>query len=165
MKNKLTANLTKFTAMFALIILFAMSAFAQDSMKKDDGMMKKDDAMMTKTKPTVLIVRANWCPACKKLEPVMSKLMKDYKGKLEFVVLDVTDEKTKAAAKVTAEKHGLGKFFEEFGNATSTVAIFDLENKSLFQIKYNSDKNVYVKAFDDAITKTKDGMMKKDSMR
>jgi|GEM_PF-847167 len=166
MKNKLTVNLTNFSAMFALVVLLAVSSFAQDNMKKDDSMMKKDDTMMmAKTKPTVVIVRASWCPACRTLEPVMSKLMEDYKGKLEFVVLDVTDDKTKAVAKTTAEKHGLGKFFEEHGGKTSTVAVFDLEGKTLFQIKYNSDKDVYVKAFDEAIAKTKDDMMKKDSMK
>ncbi|MDX2040174.1 MAG: cytochrome c biogenesis protein CcdA [Acidobacteriota bacterium] len=47
---------------------------------------------MAKTKPTVAIIKAEWCSACQKLEPTMMELMKEYGDKVEFVVLDVSSD-------------------------------------------------------------------------
>ncbi len=147
-------------AVMALFAFMAMNVAAQDDKmmgKKMDGQM-----MMDKAKPTVAVIRADWCPACQKLEPTFKELMEQYKDRLNFVVLDVTtDEKVAESAK-RAEELGIGKFFEANKKKTSTVVVFGEKNKVSFKTAHNYDREAYVKAFDDAI-KTNSMMMKKSS--
>ncbi len=143
----------------AIFTLFTVSAcFAQDEMKKDDTMkkedsMKKDDAMkkdaMMKedTRPIVAIVKADWCPYCKRIDPVVGGLMKDYSEKMHFVVFDVTNAKTTAESKEQAEKLGLSKFFDENKGNTSTVAVLK-DDKVVYKTFNNGKREDYVKAFD-----------------
>jgi thiol-disulfide isomerase/thioredoxin len=150
MKNKLNRLLMMFALMFSFVGVVA----AQDEMMKENKMMKE------KSKPTVAIVHASWCPACKQLEPIMMKLQAEYKDRINFVILDVTDEEAIGKSASIAEKNNLTKFFEENKTKTSTVAVFDLKGEKLFQTKYNYERKDYVKAFDEAIAKAKDAMMK-----
>lgn len=74
--------------MFASILLLTGSAllsYAQDSMMMEKANPKN---------PTVAIIRADWCGYCKQLEPTMMELMKEYNGKLNFVMFDVTNKET-----------------------------------------------------------------------
>lgn len=108
----------------------------------------------TKTKrPTVAIIRADWCSACQKLEPTMMELMGQYKDRIDFVLLDVTDDQKAAKAAVDARKLGLGKFFEAHKKNTSTVVVLSPAHKILFQTMQNFDRDAYVKAFNDAIAR------------
>ncbi len=108
---------------------------------------------MAKTKPTVAIIRADWCSACQKLEPTMMELMKEYGDKVEFVMLDVTSDDKVAESQATAKKLGLGNFFAENKKKTSTVAVFVKGSKPQFVTMQNFDRQAYVKAFDEAIAK------------
>lgn len=135
----------------ALMMAPGMTATAQ-------ARMMKDDKTMTDNRPVVAIIRANWCPACQKIEPEMMGLMKEYGDRLNFVVLDVTDDAKIKESKALAKKHGLTEFFKTYKNKTSTVAIFDAKQKQVFKTDHNYDRNAYVKAFDSAIEKHK--MMK-----
>ena len=119
----------------------ALSSYAQDAM-----MMEKHDPH----KPTVAIIRADWCPYCKQLEPTMMGLMKDYQGKLNFVMFDVTNKVTTAKAAAMAKSLGLSSFFSANKNKTSTIAIYK-NKKSVFKTVNNQDRSAYVAAFDKAI--------------
>ncbi len=103
-----------------------------------------------KTKPTVVIIRADWCSACQKLEPEMMELMKQYGGKLNFVMLGVTNDETTAKAAAKAKSLGLSRFFEANKKMTSTVAVFK-GKKQTFSTAKNYNKSAYVAAFDKAI--------------
>ncbi|MGI8837085.1 MAG: thioredoxin domain-containing protein [Pyrinomonadaceae bacterium] len=104
-------------------------------------------------KPVVAIIKAEWCSACQKLDPTMMELMQQYSDRLEFVVLDVSNEETLAKATKTAKKYGLTKFLRENQKKTSTVAVFN-GKKVRFQTAMNFDRNAYIKAFDDALAKS-----------
>ena len=106
---------------------------------------------MAKTKPTVAIIKAEWCSACQKLEPTMMELMKEYGDKVEFVVLDVSSDDKVAESQAKAKKLGLGAFFEANKQKTSTVAVFVKGGKPQFMTMQNFDRAAYVKAFDEAI--------------
>lgn len=112
-------------------------------------------SLASHTKPTVAIIKAEWCSACQKLEPEMMKLMEQYKDRLNFVVLDVSSEETTAQASAAARKAGLSRFFEENKQKTSTVAVFVKGDKPLFQTMANFDRDAYVRAFDEAIAKAR----------
>lgn len=103
-----------------------------------------------KTKPTVVIIRADWCSVCQKLEPTMMQLMKEYGEKINFVVLDVTNDQTTAAASAKAKSLGLGSFFEANKKTTSTVGIFN-GKKNLFTTAMNTDRDTFVAAFNKAL--------------
>lgn len=147
-------NISKFVIICALMLSFTGIVSAQDGMMKDDKMMKE------KSKPTVALIRASWCPACQQLEPMMRKLQAEYKDRINFVILDVTDEKAINNSVAIAKENDLSDFFNENKTKTSTVAVFDVKGEKVFQTKYNYERKDYVKAFDEAIAKSKDSMMK-----
>ena len=72
-------------------ILFAFAIMA--------GSLEIVTAAKTKSirkKPAVVVIRADWCRDCQIVESTMMGLMKDYGKKLNFVVLNVTDEAAEA---------------------------------------------------------------------
>lgn len=161
MKSKHTLTSLLFVAIFTL---FSVSTyFAQDTMKKDEAIKKdkamkiddsmkkdammKDDAMMDDKRPVVAIIAAEWCPYCKRIDPVVKDVMSSYSEKMNFVVFDVTNEKTTATAKEIAKKLGLTDFFNEYKGKTSTVAVLK-DNKVVYKTSNNGKKEDYVKAFD-----------------
>jgi len=155
-------------ALLALSVVTLMSTLAlavnaqdkmQDKGKMQDKMQDKmDDKMdkmdkMSDAKVTVVLIRADWCGACQKLEPTIAELQEEYKGRINFVTLDVTTDEKAAAAADTARKLGLAKFFEANKKKTSTVAVVGAKKKIVYQTDHNYDRNAYVKAFDEAIAK------------
>jgi len=160
MKQQMKCMALMAGALTALMAFMALNVAAQDSMTKDDK-MAGDKMMIDHSKPTVAIIRADWCTACQKIEPTMNELMTEYKDRLNFVILDVTtDEKTAEAAK-TAHALGISKLFEANKKKTSTVIVLGEKNKVLFKTTYNYDRDAYVRAFDDAVAKVSSKSMKK----
>ncbi len=148
-------NYKKNTLMLIFVAIFTLfsglAVFAQDDMKKDD--MKKDEMKKEETednRPIVAIIRADWCPYCQKVEPVISDLMKSYSEKLNFVAFDVTNEETTKEAKKKAESLGLGDFFKEFKGRTSAVAVLK-DKKVVFKTSNNGKTSDYEKAFDNVL--------------
>lgn len=129
----------------SLVALFAMLAIPTFAAAKA--------ANENKTRPTVAIIKADWCSACRKLEPTMMELMEQYGNRLNFVVLDVSTDEKVAESEAAAKKLGLKRFFDENKKKTSTVAIFVRGSKPVFHTMANFDRQAYVKAFDDAIAK------------
>jgi thiol-disulfide isomerase/thioredoxin len=76
-------------------------------------------------KPVVVDVYASWCPACKNVAPTLETLKKEYAGKANFVVLDVSDKTTTAKATARAKELGLDKFLAKNLSQTGLIAIFD----------------------------------------
>jgi thiol-disulfide isomerase/thioredoxin len=105
-------------------------------------------------KPVVVDVYASWCSACKNIAPTVADLKKEYEGKVEFVVLDVSDKNTTAAAEATAQELGLSKFLAENKTQTGSLTIVDpATGKILAQHRNNADKMAYTKVLDAALTK------------
>ncbi len=156
MNYKKTIFAFLFVGMFT--IFSSAAIFAQDTMKKDDAMkkdemMKKDDAMMMDkedSRPIVAVIKADWCPYCKRVDPVVADLMGDYSEKFNFVDFDVTDEAKIAESMKKAEKLGLSDFFKKFKGKTSTVAIL-VDKKVVYKTSNNAKRDDYVKAFDKAL--------------
>jgi thiol-disulfide isomerase/thioredoxin len=133
--------------MFVSVLLLsgaAVSSYAQDGMMMEKANPKN---------PTVAIIRADWCGYCKQLEPTMMDLMKEYSGKLNFVMFDVTNKETTAKAAAMAKSLGLSSFFTANKKRTSTVAVFK-NKKQLFKTTNNQDRSAYVTAFDKAVKKS-----------
>ncbi len=125
--------------LFASLVLFA-GAFGALSQE-----MKSDPA-----KPIVAVVRADWCGYCKKVEPVIAALKKEYGTKLTFAIFDVTDETTTAEAAKLAAELGLADFFNGFKDKTSGVAVVK-NGEVTFKTFNNGKREDYVNAFDKAL--------------
>ncbi|GIU80946.1 MAG: hypothetical protein KatS3mg006_0010 [Pyrinomonadaceae bacterium] len=129
-----------------LVAFVVFSAFAL-SVK---GTFAQGKQTVRQSKPTVVIIRADWCTACQKLEPIMMQLMKEYEGKLNFVVLDVSNEEKTEQAAAMARSLGFYKFFKQNAGMTSTVAIFK-GRKMIYKTIQNFDREAYVVAFNMAL--------------
>ena len=152
---------------YAVILGVVAAVFAFTAINvaaQDDQMMGNKmggQMMMDKSKPTVAIIRADWCEACQKLEATFNELKEQYKDRLNFVVLDVTtDEKVSESTK-RARELGISKFFAANKKNTSTVVVFGGKNKISFKTTHNYDRKAYVRAFDEAIKTNSMMMMKK----
>ncbi|MBW4646516.1 MAG: thioredoxin family protein [Goleter apudmare HA4340-LM2] len=106
-------------------------------------------------KPVLVDVFATWCAGCKNIAPTLSELKQEYSGKVNFVVLDVTDQGKLKETQAQAEKLGLGKFLEANKSKTSTVAIVDPATGNILTIfKNNPNKADYSKILDTALAKS-----------
>lgn len=137
---------------FGLILSFALLATATTvpalAFTKVEAASGKATAL--KTKPRVVIIRADWCTACQQLEPTMMGLMQEYGAKLDFVILDVTTDETTAQSAAKAKSLGLISFFEANKRMTSTVAVFK-GKKTIFKTAKNFNRSDYVSAFNKAL--------------
>jgi thiol-disulfide isomerase/thioredoxin len=105
-------------------------------------------------KPVVVDVFATWCPGCKNIAPTLSQLKREYSGKVNFVVLDVTDKAKLKQTEAMAQRLGLGKFLEANKSKTSTVAIVDPATGNILAIfKNNPNEADYTKVLDTALAK------------
>lgn len=125
-----------FAAAFFMMLFAAFGNFAVET--------------SAQAKPTVALVRADWCRACQQLEPTYNELKREYGSRINFVEFDVTNEETTAAAETRANKLGLGKFFAANKKNTSTVAVFK-GGKQTFTANHNYDRQTYVNAFEKAL--------------
>jgi thiol-disulfide isomerase/thioredoxin len=109
-------------------------------------------AQQLQGKPVVVDIYASWCPACKNIAPTVSQLKQQYAGKVNFVVLDVSDKSSSAKAEATAKKLGLSKFFAANKTQTGSLTIIDpATGNILVQHRNNSDKAAYTSVLDSAI--------------
>jgi thiol-disulfide isomerase/thioredoxin len=103
-------------------------------------------------KPVVVEIYASWCPACKNVAPTVSQLRRDYIGKANFLILDVSDKGSTSRARNTAQQAGLGQFFSQNITQTGLVAIIDPANGNILaQYRNNADKSDYTSVLDAAI--------------
>ncbi len=150
MKNR-TIN----PGIIALVLVAIIKSFVAITADAQTMMNRKVGA-----KPTVVILHADWCGACKKLEPTIAELKQQYGERLNFVELDVTNEETTAQAAKTARRLGIGNFFEMNKKKSSLVAVVGKKGKVLFQTHYSTnregsfERETYVRAFDMAIAKS-----------
>lgn len=134
---------------FAFAIIFAAdsSVVAQDM--KDDKMMK-DEKMMKDDRPIVAMIYADWCPACRTVDPIVADLKNQYGAKMNFVIFNVSNDEAIAASQKKAAGLGLESFFAANKTKTSTVAIIKAD-KEVFKVHKNYKKGDYEKAFAAAV--------------
>lgn len=114
--------------MLLALIIMPFGAASADDMMKD-----------TMSKPSAYIVayHADWCGSCKVLGPkvmeMKSGMSDELKMKVGFVKLDLTDDATKKASKMAAEKHGLGAHYADNAK-TGQVKIIDAESGDVLAV-------------------------------
>jgi len=109
-------------------------------------------AQQLQGKPVLVDIYASWCPACKNIAPTLSKLEQQYAGKVEFVVLDVTDKATTDKAVAKAKELGLSDFLAANKAQTGTLTIVDpATGQILAQHRNNANLADYTTVLDTAL--------------
>ncbi len=123
--------------------------------KAATGLIGNPLAQKLQGKPVVVDIYASWCPACKNIAPTVTQLKEKYAGKVEFVVLDVTDKSTTVAAAAQAKELGLSDFLTKNKTQTGSLTIIDpATGNVLAQHRNNPDAAAYTKVLDTALTKS-----------
>jgi thiol-disulfide isomerase/thioredoxin len=105
-------------------------------------------------RPFVVKLHAQWCHVCLITTLVWSQIQDEYSERVNFLVLDFTDDQTTAASRAAAERVGLGRLFEETGS-TGVVLIVDGRTKEVTaSIAGSRDAAVYRAAIDAALNRT-----------
>ena len=120
----------------ALIAFTAGTAFAQDSgipvgskapalvAETLDGKPADLSAVIGK-EPVFIEFWATWCPVCKRLEPQIVKLQKQYAGKVRFAMVAVSANQSPELVKRYVAAHGLQgeQLYDRKGFATDAYEV------------------------------------------
>jgi thiol-disulfide isomerase/thioredoxin len=107
-------------------------------------------------KPVVVDIYASWCPACKNVAPALETLKKEYQGKANFVVLDVSDKTSTTKAIARAKELGLEPFLTKNQTQTGLIAILDpATGKVLVEARDNAEVATYKQPLDAFIAQAK----------
>jgi thiol-disulfide isomerase/thioredoxin len=111
------------------------------------------DDPAVQSRPYVVKLHAKWCPVCMTTKGVWAKLEETYRGRVNFVVLDFTNEAAWTASQAEADRLGLKKIFDDFAGATGVICILDAGSKTLRKdIKGSRDLADYSAAIDAALS-------------
>lgn len=151
MLNKLVVIVSLLT-LFSILITNNSEAlfFKKNKAEKKEASEKKGE-----NKILVVEIYAQWCPACKNIQPALDLLLKDIKD-IEFIQLDVTNPTSAAKSRDLAEELGIEDFYQLHKSKTSTVAVFVPSTKEIVKVfQNNNDVDDYKDAIQLAKTKEK----------
>lgn len=80
--------------------------------------------------PMAVLISADWCMNCKIIKPKLQEAYKGFEGKINFVSLDVTDDKAFFKAKHQAFELGVPQLLNG-SISTGWVALFDRHGKQV----------------------------------
>ena len=66
------------------------------------------------TKPFVIKLHAQWCPYCLLTKDEWARVEQAYAGRVNFVVLDATNEAAIERSRVQAERLNMRQFFDDY---------------------------------------------------
>jgi len=126
----------------AVMLLFtAQMGCAQDRKTRTDDSQAIADRIADSPIPVFVDFWASWCGACRMLEPVVADLHKEYKGRVEFIRVDVDVQK------------GLSAYF----SVTALPTVFVIEDKTVrSSLKGLRDKKAYINEIDKALAMAKE---------
>jgi thiol-disulfide isomerase/thioredoxin len=157
----LTVGTAVATATFGVQALQAATAPVTNAAIASPQLIAMGNSALAKQlqgKPVVVDIYASWCPACKNIAPTLSQLKQQYGNKANFVVLDVTNRQTTAAAMKKAAQLGLTSFLNANKSQTGTVAIIDpASGKVTKQFRNNAELGDYTAVLDRSISKMGQG--------
>ncbi len=123
-----------------------------DQPKGAMGTNSKPLAKELQGKPALVDIYASWCGGCQGIKPTLSSLKKQYAGKVNFIVFDVSNKATTKAAEMKAQRLGLSSFFTENKSKTATVAIINPATGQILKLyQGNSEIKDYKAVLDPAI--------------
>lgn len=94
---------------------------------KDGRIMPQHD------RPMIVDFSATWCPPCRQLKPIFEKLAEDFKGRIDFVTVDV-DENPELAQAYGVQSIPMMVFLNKDGQIQNTIVGFQNRDQLLAAI-------------------------------
>jgi thiol-disulfide isomerase/thioredoxin len=111
-------------------------------------------AQQLQGRPVVVDIYASWCSACRNIAPTLSQLKREYNGRVNFIVFDVSDRAKASQAETRARELGLGQFLAQNRSQTGMVTIIDpATGNILAQHRNNANRSAYTSVLNSALTK------------
>ena len=73
--------------------------------------------------PYVVKIHADWCRACRAIQPTWQALASSIDGEATLITFDVTDRKAAERSRSIANDLGLTEFLLDYGRQTGTVGV------------------------------------------
>ena len=103
-------------------------------------------------RPFVVKLHARWCPYCLMQKDEWSRIEEAYADRVNFVVLDFTNERTTERSRREADRLNLLAFFNEYAGSTGLVVVLDARTKAvLAEVGGSPDFDDYRVAIDTAL--------------
>ena len=93
-----------------------------------DGMIKPENG-----RPMIVDFSATWCPPCKQLKPIFETLAEEFKGRVDFVTVDV-DENPQLAQAYGVQSIPMMVFLNKDGQIQNTLVGFQNRDQLLAAI-------------------------------
>ena len=140
-KLLLTTTLMAVTLVGTVAVLYATNSAPVSAVSTGDS-----------ARPLVVKLHARWCPYCLMQKDEWSQIEKAYAGRVNFVVLDFTNERSTERSRREAERLNLVPFFDEYAGATGLVVVLDARTKEvLAEVGGNQGFDAYRTAIDAAL--------------
>lgn len=142
MDNKKVVSLILF---FVAVSFSIPSNYSQTSGFSDTKKLAKPEIRNLKAQelPMLVMVHADWCPACRNIEPTWNFLKHKYQGKVQFILFDISTANTKKEAQETALKLGIEDWFNDNRSRTSVISLMSPSKNVIKTYINESDRKVY----------------------
>ena len=84
-------------------------------------------------RPMIVDFSATWCPPCRQLKPIFEKLAEEFRGRIDFVTVDV-DENPSLAMEYGANSIPMMVFLNKDGQVQNTIVGFQNRDQLLAAI-------------------------------
>lgn len=151
MKVRKQAILFKFELLNSISILMLSLVMAFVGFMSSATAADKSGA--SSEQPMLVFVHSMQCGVCAKVRPLIVELEKEYKGQVQFVDLDVTNDTALKAARKKAKSLGIMAFLSNCEDQFPCVGIFKTKEKLLKEMYGAKDKDAYVSVIKLALEK------------
>ncbi len=103
--------------------------------------------------PILVFVHSMECSVCAKVRPIIEELEKEYKGRVQFVNLDVTDDVALKASRKKAKSLGITSFLTNCEDQFPCVGIFKTKDRVLKEMYGAKAKDAYISGLNQALAK------------
>ena len=128
-------------SILTIVMVFMFTSYTINAQCDENTSAKKhskSECTTASAKVAAIKFHADYCGACKKLEPKISELKKEYKDKgVAFVVFDFTDDASKQKTQEMAKAEGLETVLNSY-KGTGFIVLYDLESKKVIGKLKNS---------------------------
>lgn len=83
------------------------------------------DEVVPLERPRVVLITADWCPACRRTDRAFYPAFQRFEGRIDLLVLDVSDDEAIERSRETARAAGVGRFFEQHRGVTPSIALIN----------------------------------------
>ena len=128
-----TQHTVKLTSIFTLVLGLCFAGLTASA---------ADGPRAAQAERMAVMFHADWCGSCKVLGANVKEAKSELKddAKILFVILDLTDDATRAQSAMLAEALGLGSIYEAHGEKTGFMLVLDAKDKSILQKLTRNDE-------------------------